>query len=1233
MITLSEFDTDYTLLYKNAYHLEIPTKYIVLQDGSYQSVISIIERDIYQMDMYSIWISLSEYQLNFSSIDFCYLYFYISNRLKIRPGESLEKINNYISFLNNDATSELYQINEHFKEFTSLSSLQEATNFWFQRYETEKEKETSIYENIIKIQKRLEETEATPIEGLTIDSHTVEYETVFEGRVPTIYDGISIFDSIACSEYIPYIQWNDKNETKYYKVYENENFTNYEVILQQQFRKINTLYFLMLVEEPGKTLTKKSYTTCSYYLDTNKFKFSVPIAHKQTVLSRILHYLSKVQFRNGKETNLKGSFHIPNLQVDPAALHFLLLNDDNPDSELSSILSTYLYIDERKTSIINSEKIRIRYKTIESQEEEEFEGDDQEGETPSAGMLSLEEGHEEISIVRIKSKEILDRFLKIFSRLMTIYSESIEFTNDFIDSAVPKEFFKEKKETKKETKLNLLRDVAPDVFSSGAKGYARKCIQKKQPIIVKTEEEKEEWRNRTFLKGEDEYYRQIGQFPPGIEDPMFHFVCPTEENPYPTLIRNSETGKEKYPYVPCCAAEDNINDPKSYYNNYNKSLDGIKEAGTSKGYKINTIKVLSYGTKGVLPIQIQDLLASVNPDQKFEFERFGVGRSPNSLLHCILTAVNDIRYMEKNQNEKELYCHTIRREMIHKFQDMGIYKQELFDINDSEIKHILEDTNSFLDPAQFYRGLEELFNLNIFVIFKGNEENSEPQFELPRHRLVHIRPDRNERLSVIIFKHLGGEAEDLQYPQCELIINTGKEKKTEEGTSVKKGKGRPKKTEKTESKAEYLFSLDMTELLYKSFYNSTYNYMFHISSQEKVETRLQPYSKINWEDVFEKPLQIAFQSIDNYGKCRSITLKLDYLYITLFIPPSQPLKVPVKKDIYYSQEEVIRKIFGTPMKETSDGLWYSILGFEYGFYVPCLTSSKSLKPIPVQLQFAKEMNRKPNPIEQYRNMKKYSKILLDMIIWGLRSNGILNRKDFLEKFTKFVEIDTSIPTDTLPNVVYRKLPDVGNFNSLHGIWPEYFTSSNTIRLPPSLYEKIYSYLKRYYTDTDGLSLPPNPYLNNVFEYEWDFSPHLNTRVLISSNHFDSWYNYYKNKKLSGNIIQESIDDELLLSTKEPIFFKDVRTNKIYIIQNVFGREKEKALFVSNHWKNTKFNYGYNSPPADEMVLAKPYVVYNITYTKQLEMKYAENISSDSTNNYLQILVFGTNYYAALLPLL
>jgi len=1242
----NEFDTNYTLLYKNAYSLGEPTKYVILQeDGTYKSIFSIVREKILSTSLFDLWSQFSTYKKNFSLLEFCFIYFSVAVKDNMDLETVLQNIDQLIKNINENQETDAYEEGIQFKTFESLTTLKEGYKNWLKKYQSEKIKDEKLYLNIIKVQERLASTPKTPYKDLDITNLSLEYETLYEDRVPNKYDGITIFNNISTNIYIPYVQWNDPNGQKYYKVYENDDMKNYETILNHQFRKINTLYFLVMVEEPGQTLTKKTYTKCSYFFETGKIKVSLPVSRKDVVIERIKISLGNIKFKDEKEFNLKGTFRVPGLIMDPAVISFLLLNDNDPLFDLDSILSTYLYIDETKSSIVNSDLIRIRYKTLEVQDDEDADPEDPEAATSSAAMISFHENSDIVNIVKVQSKEILDHFMLIFSRLLTIYEENREGIEEFIYNAVPEEKFEIERKEGKEKKLAALKAIAPDVFIKGEKGYARKCTCNKQPIIVDDIDAKD-WKNHTFYYGANEKERQVATFPPKSKDPRFKFVCPDDEFPYPTVIENNESNKDKYPYVPCCAAEDNINNKSSYYNNYNAPIQE-KETGASKGYKINTMKVLSFEAKGSIPKKLQDLLSSVNPDEKFIFERFGVGRSPNSLIHCVLIAIQDLKYINNtNTTQKEKYAIQIRKSLITKFQDMSVFKQELFDMTDPEIIEMLNDENLFFDPALFYRGLEELFNINIFVFDPGMYEDQDPKVEIPRHKLLHIRPFNPERRSVIIIKHMGGEAEDLKYAQCELVVNSGELIKYDE-SETKKKRGRPKNEEKMtkeikkSSSVQFIYDIDMTELLYNSLQSAVKNYLFTFRPKElgtnEVETRFQPYSKIKWVDIFEEPIEFAYQNVDNYGKARSFTIKFGSkektLYMTLFIPPTQPLNIPSKQEIYYSQKEVIEALFGVPKSKNKDGYWYSILGFEYGFFVPCKNDIENPENsiVPIQLQYAKEMNRKPNPVQNYRSIKKYTQILIDMIIWGLRSNGILNLHDFNKDFKKYVEIDNKVKSNTLPDVIYRKLPDKANFSYLTLLWPEYFLKNNKFRLNKSLYEKLSVYLKRYYVETDGLSLPPNPYLNNVYEYEWDFTPHPHTRVLIGESHFESWIVYYRTKKNTGNIIYNTFDLELLRDSNEPILFKDIKTNKIYVVQNVQGRDKETALNLAEYWKQYKFNFGYN-PPKFKNILSNPYVVYGVTYDYKLELEYVRNITEESQNDYLQVLHFENDYYAALLPI-
>jgi hypothetical protein len=123
----------------------------------------------------------------------------------------------------------------------------------------------------------------------------------------------------------------------------------------------------------------------------------------------------------------------------------------------------------------------------------------------------------------------------------------------------------------KMSKLKALQAIAPNVF---VPGYARVVQKSRQPIILKRNEIKA-WCSQTFIdKDGKTQHRQAMPFPPvrqqqvGLDDPRieFWFGAPSDEFPYPCVKRNQMLDNmEAYPYIPCCSAINQLEDPKSVY--------------------------------------------------------------------------------------------------------------------------------------------------------------------------------------------------------------------------------------------------------------------------------------------------------------------------------------------------------------------------------------------------------------------------------------------------------------------------------------------------------------------------------------------------------------------------------------------------------------------------------------------------------------------------------------------
>jgi hypothetical protein len=1265
----SKFDTNFTLKYKYAKKLGVPVKYVLYKDEKYISLLTFIETRLQEESVVSVLEEVQPFLVNVTFREFIMIYYYIASQYDLDPKDILKSINDLIEQINiaDENTFGSYSRNNEELDRYEATELSEDFKQWKKSYIQELAIDKEKLQKILTSQKILEETEPKPFTNPIIEELKLEFKPkLLDGSSINFEDAVGIFNDMIPSINVPYIQYNDSNGKKYYKVYEDINL-NFENIIPSfgDTRKDNHIYFRVSILEDIKDIVdkenaKKNYITCKYDFTKNRNTLTVrgvPEKHKNIILSRLFETFQNLDLGPYREVDLKGDFTIPNVIFDFPVLHFLVFNDENEDLNLNSVFSSYIFIDETKSSTANRDILNIKFKTLD--EEKEDDEDEEKPEeysayegynVPSSLTLNVskKENYYNFRLTKVKNYDILKEFLEIFTRLVTIYESYREdvYSQLFLKVLPELEELKTNvliQEVGKD-KLSNLRKADPDIFQKDSNGYARLCSCERQPLIVDDDEEAEDWSNKTL---EDGKKREIGNFPPRPEDLKVRYVCPDDDYPYPGLIK-ANVNVEEYPYIPCCAKNYSSKEKliEDYYSEQKKS--------TNKSYKINTIKVLDWKRDGNIPLPIQNLLASFSADEKYEFGRIGTGRSTNSFIHAVMIALGqtteDSTLYEnlENYEQREIYCQSIREKLLN-FSDLAIYSQETFDMEPLEIERLLKDQKIFLDPALFYRGIEELYDINIFV-FKPeeNDQKREPSIEIPRHKFCHIRQERLERRSVIILKHNGGDSEDLKYPQCELIINTGKIKDKEEEEIIKeekKGRGRPKKEEK-ESKLifespQYDFGEDITRILFNSLEKYNKNYVFDFGENGnikdlKIQTRLNPFSKVRYEEIFSNPIKIISQGIDNYGKARSFNFKIAQYELTAFVPPTQPLDVPLSKNglIYIAKPKVVETIFGTPKKIIKEGYWYSIIDFEYGMFVPCETGSENLYPeTPVHYNQRNDIIE--NPITKYRDMKKYFDIFMDLVIWGLRSNKVLNLKDF-DNIPRYIQIVKSLDYNILPvNLLDYRLPEKQNFTYLYTIWPNYFTNNNKVKMTQTLYDKVMVYLKRYYIETDGLSLPPPKYLQGIFEYEWDFAQYINSRVIINQEKLDNWRKQRRQGISSEVQIYREIVKESLYKQEEPYLYLDEEKNRLYLIQNVRGGSKNKALFVAQNWNVEKFNLGFN---ISDNAIADfdnkiETIIYILDSSGKLVPKAQENITIQTTK-YAQIYYNNATYnYSAMLPLI
>ena len=375
-----------------------------------------------------------------------------------------------------------------------------------------------------------------------------------------------------------------------------------------------------------------------------------------------------------------------------------------------------------------------------------------------------------------------------------------------------------------ESKNEILRNVASDIFIDN---YATIVQRSKQPLPI-ADEDVPYWKNRT-ISNTDSRTHQVMEYPPGAVKPL-NLICPDKEYPFPGLRSNTLDNKDQFPCIPNCYKKDQMNSPSSKYNicmnNWNGLLDGSvdpsiidrKSKQRKEGHIVNIDKRVAPNRRGNLADHIVYLLKRINRDSKdVIYQRYGVKTSPSSIIHAIIRSMDaeaeyraytdDVRekmsqegitndYLTATDEERDRIVALMREDMASKI-NYDILRQENYDVEPNRLREILADSTIFLDPARYYRALEEYFTITLFTFVnrvrmpssdrRGFEIKSN-QLEIPRHSKYYVRRTRPptvvpssvnsnlrlNRIMILIFKFTPtvGRGRDLP-AHCEFIVRGG----------------------------------------------------------------------------------------------------------------------------------------------------------------------------------------------------------------------------------------------------------------------------------------------------------------------------------------------------------------------------------------------------------------------------------------------------------------------------
>lgn len=1295
-ITPNEFDNDITLLYRWARSTKFPARLLIVDRRnintlSYETIPALIARlqiqnDTNVTDLNHVYSYINTRNPSISREDVLFGYYYALLEVGAVTDQTFIEIDTRRSLLEDIQDSML---------FKSQEDLTRAFMDWSKSNAIEYMKDMrtldlieSVQEELFKIQEEVSDPSILPMTPVVITRASHLYRPLLipektlppspnqEHRTPSKGDGLDVFNSIIVSRYIPYVRYNDSLNNTYYKLFTGDKLNdrpNYKTFMipDEDASKPDTIYLSMWLGKPNpdsedsvvnefNSAPKESFFIVEFSLLRGLIIIDTPLVSETKRAIITTEFETKLRAQNalpcillgtGEEMKVKGQYRMYTDQFfDEGALLNMVLTDP--------VMNVYLYLEENSRPFAFKKNLTLHYRSILSNLGEaekdivnpyisnyasvSFNLTQLELKTKQDGVVlttgdivDLDPGikYFDIQISYGETRDEVLKFSNIFRLLMKYYYNNADPYIQGMDLRMPdriprlqsllKELQdatialklaehssgkKSSKDANKKTgeKLELLKEEAPELFISN---YSRACQKNMHPTIISQEESE--------LISPDKI---VLAYP--LQDPKWWFICTDPKYPYPTLKLNTLKNKDQFKYFPCCSDKDERFKVDSVYYRALRDLPQLERIGTIGKKLITTHKIGSPGVIGEIPLNITRALGD-----KFEFKRFGMPRTYNSAIHCVCEALQDVHY--KASNNKEYYAQIIRNYMAEELHP-SLFRQELYDYNDFEIKSMLKNTESFFDPAFFYRGLEELFNINIYVLSPPfhTEVGGTGNLEVPRFRMFHTRPVRSDRPVVIIYKTRGSESNQLQYPQCELVVGL-----KPDGSSY-----------------TACFGDGMAEQMHKLLQDVQSTYTWDFSKELEPIPRKNAFDYLNLLDSFK--MKAVSQFIDKNGKLRALTFDVGVDLMTVITMPGQPENLPVSDDFRKSDYGLLGKILKNPtgyslnLHGEIDGLWYEVLDFKFGLYVPVANIpgevADSLELGPVNPLFTNGDDYTKRAVKLQRTIN----IITQVIKWLYELvREEMSSEEFCAKYI-------------VNNPGYFRGTDTAKYYDISKV-PRHFPSTNRLLDGLDFYNKVFKdlvqradsgelyivmyseefemkiirMLKDYERLRVGTFNVVADYIGKYYLLDVDFEKSKSWRVFIGNRELTDWLINLETSKNMGRYFAVNKTLNVNMANSPEPYLYIAEDENIYIVQNVVEGSIDRALYVAFVWDKMRMNVGYMG--GNEMRVSNPrYMIYGISST--LDMIPLQD-NTEFEENYLRVLVYGSvvrdlSKYAALLPL-
>ncbi len=1115
--------------------------------------------------------------VSLSQKDICYIYL---SKKKIETEEDI----NCLKSIFGDDISEL----EYSDEVSDIKS----------QIEVFKERKTE-YERMISIFSEIKGLPYEIVELINVKRYIMKDS---EREIITLSKMVPYFNMFEPNEYVQIIILCTSDKSLVYKGNKNSPIKNIDKILNHDFKEntINMFY---------ETMKTKHYEIKRAILDfeTGTCNIEVPIKKKnddtvfyvKKIIEDVITLTEDVQTNTiSGELDIKGVGNIPYDEF----YRFLVKR---------STEENLFFVDESKIPWCATKKyFKVLFFDPLSFVLEGFTTSN----FPYATIKIGSKYKDSRCVVKFNSKnlDVIYNMSIYFSKIVSIFFDKTEAPTV---SNYQKAFFSTVFDQFKQKAMALIETTSAE--RSGSSSYATICTGDRKPIIVEDDE----------VEDYESFGREVESYT--FDGINYNFVCMGDKFPKVEMIKAQVVVKSGNTLFPCCS---------------NKKL-SKKNTNVSKSNKIRKVSSIKPfdNISNIESSDISDFLKS-SFSKDMESTPFLVGTCfPkgdffNSINDSLIGAMilsqeqENFQYeIPENYEEFNEICQNVRRRLMR--LPYEIFAQELFDVSYETFCLNMEDPDHYIDPYLYYRGLEILFDVNIFVFCSRIEKRKNPSsleesfmeiptMEIPRCSQYHTRRINKNKRTVLIFKNFGADRAKKSVASNELIAIS---------------------TDGSKEMCIYSFENKMfNNKIYDYFENACNPILFDLRDNLSVFSNV----FVDWD-----PNELGFgklkgQELNIYGK----TELLIYKKWNITIPAVQPFMlseipeshieyegIPNYEEFNITYERAKLKtieecceLFDVT-KIDSDGVWIEFQGIRQGIKILCKRNEQE------QIKYSH--------IEQLIQDENNISALCQLINWLWRSdeteeNGLPDFKTWIDEKTLICEHSDDVSPLKCLNNLY--LPEYENsrkrMHFCNSIWPIFF-SDNKILLPKTLLKRITNLMSvqdnytRVLLLDDSKSKIPN-FITGLKPTEADYYRY-DSIIFTKESQLKDWVNFTNRGRISHvsisnmNIIHTKIYDAMS-SYVNPYLFKD-NIGKIYLIQNVLSSssKKEISISIAHIWSKTKVNMGpYYKSLSD--IRNPPFVIFKPTDDNIVVPSISKNISD---LEYLCIFNYKNGCFAAMLPLL